>query len=453
MIPIHPRHHIDIGLRDLAFGLTQCVRPLSQESVARALERAIDDSDAWIATLSVRSAFDLLLTSLALPEGSEVLLSALTIPHMAEIVAAHGLVPVPVDLDPDTLSPTRDSLTVAWSPRARVLVVAQLFGAAADFDEAARFCKERDILLVNDNAQGYVGPESLREAEGDIAFFSFGSIKTATCLGGALTRVQDPALLRTMRRTQAAWPVQPTQAYAQKLAQYAALRVPSDPRAYGVFERACETFGSGLDDMIMSMTRGFPTNSVEELLRRVRHRPCAALLRLLDRRRTTFDDGRVHRRGLAGQRAAERLGVDICVVGGGQPRRTHWLFALSLENPAHYMRPLRARGFDSARGTTSITAVAPPPSRPETEARTAQRIMDRLLFVPMYPEMPESERERLVDEIRALRHTQPEGDTPRGGHTPSRVSTSAPGRWEAGPAMRDATEQGIMSAITLPGCP
>lgn len=432
MTPIHPRHHIDIGLGDLAFGLAQCARPLpqAQESVARDLEEAIDDSDAWIATLSVRSAFDLLLTSLALPEGSEVLLSALTIPHMAEIVAAHGLVPVPVDLDADTLSPTTESLTVAWSPRARVLVVAQLFGAAADFDASARFCKERDMLLVNDNAQGYVGPKSLREAKGDVAFFSFGSIKTATCLGGALTRVHAPALLRTMRKTQAAWPVQPTKAYAQKLAQYAALRVPSDPRAYGVFERVCETFGSGLDDMIMSMTRGFPTNSVDELLRRVRHRPCAALLRLLDRRRKTFDHGRVHRRALAGQRAAAHLGADICVIGGGQPHRTHWLFALSLDNPAHYMRPLRARGFDSARGTTSITAVAAPASRPETEAHTAQRIMDRLLFVPMYPEMPEVERVRLVDAIRALRRAQPDGDAPRGGHAPSRVSASAAGRWE-----------------------
>lgn len=396
MKPIHPRHRIDIGIRDLAFGLAQCAVSLDADKIASELEERIDGSQAWIATLSVRSAFDLLLSSLALPVGSEVLLSALTIPHMAQIVSAHGLVPVPVDLDPDTLSPTEQSLELAWSARARVLVVAQLFGGATNFEAAKRFSAERELLLVNDNAQGYVGPSSLRDAQGDVAFFSFGSIKTATCLGGALTRVNDADLLRRMRSAQEAWPLQPTKAYAQKLAQYAALRVPSEPRAYGVFERACEKFGTGLDDVIMSMTRGFPTNSVDELMRRLRHRPSGALLKLLDRRLQRFDPERVTQRALAGETAIRQLSPTVDVVGSKQAQRTHWLFALSLEQPAQYTGPMRAQGFDSARGTTSITALAAPQSRPETHAKVAHRIMDRLLFVPMYPEISPPERERLV---------------------------------------------------------
>lgn len=48
--------------------------------------------------------FDLLLQTLKLPAGSEVLCSAVTIPDMIYLLRHHGLVPVPVDLDPQTLA-------------------------------------------------------------------------------------------------------------------------------------------------------------------------------------------------------------------------------------------------------------------------------------------------------------------------------------------------------------
>lgn len=60
--------------------------------------------------LSVRTAFDLYLKTLKLPRGSLVICSALTIPDMVTIFEEHGLVPVPVDLDPETLAPEPGSL-------------------------------------------------------------------------------------------------------------------------------------------------------------------------------------------------------------------------------------------------------------------------------------------------------------------------------------------------------
>lgn len=60
--------------------------------------------------LSVRTAFDLYLKTLELPRGSLVVCSALTIPDMVSIFEDHGLVPLPVDLDPDTLAPEPGAL-------------------------------------------------------------------------------------------------------------------------------------------------------------------------------------------------------------------------------------------------------------------------------------------------------------------------------------------------------
>jgi dTDP-4-amino-4,6-dideoxygalactose transaminase len=396
-VTLHPRHRIDIGVADLLWGLDACARDRSAEDASRALEGALSSEGSVLVTHSVRSGFDLLLSALALPEGAEVLLSALTSPDMPRLVRAHGLVPVPVDVDPDTLSPTRESLERAWSPRARVLVVAQLFGARADLQTASEFAAERGLLLVDDDAQGFTGPERLVPRDGvAVTFHSFGSIKTATCLGGALARVADPALRSQMRALHARWPVHPSRVYAKKLALYAALLVPREPRAYAVFGALADRFGPGLDRVVMGMTRGFPAADVQGLLSSLRRRPCAANVSLLARRLDAFDGARVARRAEAGERALSTLSPRVEVMGRSQRPRTHWLFAVLLDDPESNIPRLRAAGFDAARGATSIAAVPAPPERPDTVATSAVSVMKRALFVPMYPEISQADRDRLA---------------------------------------------------------
>lgn len=91
--------------------------------------------------LSVRTAFDLYLKALALPRGSLVVCSALTIPDMVKIFLEHGLVPLPVDLDPNTLAPDPGALEsevekasddrAEGSGTVRAIYVAHVFGAQA----------------------------------------------------------------------------------------------------------------------------------------------------------------------------------------------------------------------------------------------------------------------------------------------------------------------------------
>lgn len=406
MTPLHPRHRIDIGLGDLRFALQACARDLDADRARASLEASCERPREMLATHSVRSAFDLLLGALALPAGSEVMLSALTIPDMARIVRAHGLQPIPVDLDPQTLAPTTATLERACSERTRVLVVAQLFGAQVDLRECARFASARGLLLVDDNAQGFCGRESLsRPSPAAITFHSFGTIKTATALGGALTRVADPALLRRMRAQHQQWPVHPTRAYAKKVSQYAALLVPREPAVYRWFGAACDQFGPGLDRVVMSMTKGFPAHSDEALLSALRRRPCGATMALLNRRLTGFsqrDRDRLRARSEAGEQLSRAIAPHIQLLGGAMPHRTHWLVASLLRTPERAIEPLRAAGFDAARGTTSITAIPAPADRPELQPAVARAAMDRVLFVPAYPEISAADRARLADELRAL---------------------------------------------------
>lgn len=80
--------------------------------------------------LSVRTAFDLYLKALELPRGSLVVCSALTIPDMVSIFEEHGLVPLPVDIDPDTLAPEPGALEAE----------VERYGGAADRGQGSTGC-------------------------------------------------------------------------------------------------------------------------------------------------------------------------------------------------------------------------------------------------------------------------------------------------------------------------
>ncbi|TMD19068.1 MAG: DegT/DnrJ/EryC1/StrS aminotransferase family protein, partial [Chloroflexi bacterium] len=172
------------------------------------LERLWSPAGHALATYSVRSGFHLLLSTLQLPPGSEVMFSAVTHPDMPRLAMHHGLVPVPVDLDRGTLAPRPDALTRALTPRTRILVVAHLFGGLVDLDLAWEMCESRGVLLVEDCAQAFRGPLDTGNPLADVSMFSFGMLKTATALGGALFTVRNASLLQRMRDIQAAWPQQ-----------------------------------------------------------------------------------------------------------------------------------------------------------------------------------------------------------------------------------------------------
>ena len=111
------RKRIDIAWSDLAAGLAGVIFRFQREPLEHAIEKAWTNSDrAVVSCLSVRSGWDLWLGELDLPKGSEVLMSAMTIPDMADIAMGHGLVPVPLDLDPVTAVPTPETLRQALHP-------------------------------------------------------------------------------------------------------------------------------------------------------------------------------------------------------------------------------------------------------------------------------------------------------------------------------------------------
>ena len=143
-----PRKRIDIGWRDLAYGLFAGLFARDRKGTQSTVEHYWSPHGDALAALSVRSAFDLVLQQLALPHDSEVLVSAVTIRDMVAVIEHHGLVAVPIDLDPASCAVNLDALVAAITPRTRAVVVAHLFGSRMRMDAVVELAQRHGLFLL-----------------------------------------------------------------------------------------------------------------------------------------------------------------------------------------------------------------------------------------------------------------------------------------------------------------
>lgn len=405
---MYPRLRFDISVRDFLFGFLACAWARRRRKLAEDVMRTCSSRNDELICLSVRSGFDLLLEAVALPAGSEVLVSAVTHPDMVRIIERHGLHAVPVDLDPDTLAPRSELFEHAISPRTRAIMVAHLFGGRVDLAPITDFARRRGLLLFEDCAQAFRGPHDIGDPLADVSMFSFGSLKTATALGGALLRVRDPRILEAVREKEASWPVQRRREYLAKLLKFSCLALVTHPTAYRLFVRACDLLGEDFDAVANSVTRSFAprdrtrtAGSNRELLELIRRQPSAPLLALLARRLRTFDTARLVRRARIGEWVAHRLPRCISHPGRFATDRTHWIFPVLAPDPQALISKLRREGFDASRATSNISVVEPPADRPELTPNEAIRMMSNIVFLPVYPELSNEALHSLVEIVEA----------------------------------------------------
>ncbi len=81
--------------------------------------------------------------------------------------------------------------------------------------------------------------------------------------------------------------------------------------------------------------------------------------------------------------------------------RTHWVFPVVAPDARKLIDTLRHASFDATAATSSITAIAAPPNRPELRPGTAIDLVRDVVFLPVYPELPERAFKRLLDVLHA----------------------------------------------------
>ena len=389
------RKRLDLGWVDLTSGAWRCIWPTDRAATERKLAALPAGKGQLLSSLSVRSAFDLLLTALNWPLGSELLVSAVTIPDIIGIIEAHGLKAIPIDLRPDDLSPRLDLLESAITPATRGLLIAHLFGGRVNLDAIAELAHHHGLLLIEDCAQAFRGPHDFGHPRADVSLFSFGPIKTATALGGSLARIRDETLLQDMSAIQAAYPLQSRIKYLRRIIKYAGLKFLSGPIAFGCLVRTCGWTGVDLDRLVNGSVRGFERR---ELLGQIRQRPCAALLSLLERRLARFDLGRLESRSSLGQGIVSRLAGIATVPGAAACDHSHWVLPVLTNQPQRLIESLRVAGFDATQGQ-SLCVVNPPADRTELDPSDARATMTGVVFIPCYPELPPAAWVQLIQTL------------------------------------------------------
>jgi len=89
----------------------------------------------------------------ALQPGDEVLVPAVSWPTTYYPLHQYGLRQVFVDVDVDTLNYDLDALAAAVTDRTRAVMAVNLLGNPNDFDRLTAFCRDRDLVLIEDNCE------------------------------------------------------------------------------------------------------------------------------------------------------------------------------------------------------------------------------------------------------------------------------------------------------------
>jgi dTDP-4-amino-4,6-dideoxygalactose transaminase len=383
---LEPPHRFDLRLRDIVAAALSLARVEPEPALAALRAEIGPNVDAY---LSVRSAWAACLQAQRdrglWQQGDEILMSAVTIRDMARVVEAFGLVPVPIDIDPQTLAPLACELELRMTTRTRAIVVAHLFGARVDLEPIVAFARRHDLLLIEDAAQAFCGPERLRAPIlSDLCLYSFGPLKTCTASGGAIAIVRDPALRVLMSNIQARWPKQSGLAFAKKLGRYGALVAAQNRHVYGLLGHLCAKRGFAIGDLVRRAVRGFPAVTDAELIAKISLQPAAAQLQFMVYRLRNFDPHRLKVRKTMGD--GLQSFIKVCaphlVVGAQAADPTYWLFPVATSKP----EGLRARLWQCDVDLSSASNVV------AIGGERASRLVENLVFIPNYPEISEAAR-------------------------------------------------------------
>ena len=155
--------------------------------------------------VSVSSATDALHFSLlahGIGLGDEVLVTDFSWISSASCVDMAGATPVFCDIDLDTYQMSLDSVQRMYNDRVKAVVYVHLFGAMDDTTALQAFCKERNILFIEDAAQALGSSLNGVPAGtiGDCSVFSFNSNKVISGInGGGVVLTDDEDIAKRLK--------------------------------------------------------------------------------------------------------------------------------------------------------------------------------------------------------------------------------------------------------------
>lgn len=152
------------------------------------------------ATCSGTAALDTVVRACGFDIGDEIIVPAYSYIATATCALQNNLVPVFVDIDPETYNLDPARVEEAITTRTRAVIPVHFAGQVADIDALRDLCDRRGLRLIEDAAQAH-GAEWMGRGAGslgDAGIFSFQGSKNMTAGEGGAITTSDARLSETL---------------------------------------------------------------------------------------------------------------------------------------------------------------------------------------------------------------------------------------------------------------
>jgi len=149
-----------------------------------------------VALNSCTAALHVALHALDIGPGDEVITPSLTFVAGAQCTRELGATPVFADVDPETLSVTRETIEAVITPRTRAIITMPYAGRPLDVEPIVTFARERGIEVIEDaaHAVGMLDRGRWAGVHSRAAAYSFYATKNLTTCEGGMLVTNDDAL-------------------------------------------------------------------------------------------------------------------------------------------------------------------------------------------------------------------------------------------------------------------
>ncbi|GEM_PF-5256620 len=327
-------------------------------------------------------------------------MSGITIPDMIKIAESHSLKVIPLDLDIISMNVCSKELEACLSPDTKLIIIAHLFGAIISMDTVFKAVKNHpNVKVIEDCAQSFTEFSNyLCDHRSDLAFFSFGAIKTKTAFGGGILLVKNRTLRRKLKQIQAEYPRVTRSAFLIRFLRYFLLRLILTNYGICFFRKLCQIRRLDYDAVINANVKGFLGG---DLFAKIRQQPSIVQTNLLRHCLKKSESQRLDKRRHLGRALTNALDDKILIAGGNNHKNSYWLFTISTPMKATLIAILRDSGVDATTNTTSIIALKGAPR--------AEEFMRNALLIPLDLAMSQIKIKEIAEYTRKTNNRRDEG--------------------------------------------
>jgi len=145
------KNEVDAGIQEV-INNTQFIKGPQIKQFEDALAKVLNVKHV-IACANGTDALQIAMMALDLKPGDEVILPVFTYVATAEVIGLLGIIPVMVDVDPDTFCIDVTQIESKISNKTKAIVPVHLFGQCANMDEVMRIADKHHLFVIEDTAQ------------------------------------------------------------------------------------------------------------------------------------------------------------------------------------------------------------------------------------------------------------------------------------------------------------